>query len=644
MMNKILWNTLKQSPGILGAALVLTNAALATETSSMRLDSPSDLGNEAIHSVEWQQAEHSESLTLGNFVSGIQSLDYHANGSENLEVATTTETAEGEAPAQTATSEALSAPETAELQLAQVETADPAATSQVGISDLEQMEVYSQETDVMDQVTSVSQLSDVQPTDWAFQALQSLVERYGCIAGYPDGTYKGNRAMTRYEFAAGLNACLERVNELIAASTANLVTREDLAVLQRLQEEFAAELAALRGRVLALEARTAELEANQFSTTTKLRGEVIFFIGDTFGDRSEYTVAGGPNVDEEEDPTQSYFGYRARLNFDTSFTGEDLLRTRLEAKDVPNLSRENLTNTLMSRLGTDGGDGDFILDDLYYRFPIMNGKGQVYFGAKSLDLDDVQDPLSPFQSTGAGAASRFGRYNPTTFRGNEGTGAALKYQLNERMRLNLGYLANDGDSPDPSEGRGLFNGGHSAFLQFVYEPLDNLAIAIDYNRRYFREDDVNVSGGTGSFLANRPFGDTATTTDNLGFQTNWRIADKFELGGWLGVAWADDKASSGDGDDLDATILNFAITLAFPDLFREGSLGGIIVGMQPKVVYHTLERLEEDKTGIHIEAFYRYQVNDYVALIPGVYIVTDPEHTDENDTMVVTTFRTQFRF
>ena len=35
------------------------------------------------------------------------------------------------------------------------------------------------------QVTSVSQLSDVQPTDWAFQALQSLVERYGCIAGYP---------------------------------------------------------------------------------------------------------------------------------------------------------------------------------------------------------------------------------------------------------------------------------------------------------------------------------------------------------------------------------------------------------------------------------------------------------------------------
>ncbi|MEA5539142.1 iron uptake porin [Limnoraphis robusta Tam1] len=493
------------------------------------------------------------------------------------------------------------------------------------------------------QVTSVSQLSDVQPTDWAFQALQSLVERYGCIAGYPDGTYKGNRALTRFEFAAGVNACLERINELIGASTADLVTREDLAKLQRLMEEFAAELAALRGRVTVLEARAAELEANQFSTTTKLNGEVIFFIGDTFGDRAEYTVAGGPNVDEEEDPTQSYFGYRARLNFDTSFTGKDRLRTRLQARDIPRLSRENLTNTLMSRLGTDGGSETITMDDLYYRFPIMNGKAQVYFGAKGMNLDDVQDPISPFESTGKGASSRFGRYNPNTFRGPEGTGAALHYTFNDRLKVLLGYLADDGDAPNPEEGRGIFNGGHSAFLQLVYEPTDELVVSLAYNRRYFREDDVNVSGGTGSFLANRPFGNTATTTDNLGFQTNWRIAPFFEVGGWFGATWADDKGG-GSGDDLDATVLNFAVTLAFPDLLKEGDLGGIIVGMQPKVVYHTLDRLEEEKTGIHIEALYRFQFNEYISLIPAVFIITDPEHTDENDTVVVTTLRTTFRF
>jgi hypothetical protein len=105
--------------------------------------------------------------------------------------------------------------------------------------------------------TRVGQVtSDVKPTDWAFQALQSLVERYGCIVGYPDRTYRGNRALTRYEFAAGLNSCMDRVNELIAASTNDLAKKEDLEALRKLQQEFAGELAELRGKVDSLEARS----------------------------------------------------------------------------------------------------------------------------------------------------------------------------------------------------------------------------------------------------------------------------------------------------------------------------------------------------------------------------------------------------
>ena len=75
------------------------------------------------------------------------------------------------------------------------------------------------------QVTSVNQFGDVRPTDWAYQALSNLVEKYGCVAGYPNGSFKGGSAMTRYEAAALLNACLDRVTE---------VTDE----LQRLMEEF----------------------------------------------------------------------------------------------------------------------------------------------------------------------------------------------------------------------------------------------------------------------------------------------------------------------------------------------------------------------------------------------------------------------
>ncbi len=260
--------------------------------------------------------------------------------------------------------------------------------------------------DPMGQVTSVSQLSDVQPTDWAFQALQSLVERYGCIVGYPDGTYKGNRAMTRYEFAAGLNACLERITELIAAATADLVTRDDLAVLQRLQEEFAVELAELGGRVDALEARTAELEANQFSTTTKLNGEILFWLTDTWGERAG--ARGEPR--SENDRTEVALGYRVRLNFDTSFTGKDRLRARLQARDIPNWSGRDLTNTLMTRLGTDESNPDdtVTLNKLFYEFPVGD-QLKVIVGPQGIEVDDFQTVLSPFDSSGSGATSRFGR-------------------------------------------------------------------------------------------------------------------------------------------------------------------------------------------------------------------------------------------
>ncbi len=192
--------------------------------------------------------------------------------------------------------------------------------------------------DAMAQVTSVSQLSDVEPNDWAFQALRSLVERYGVIAGYPNGTYRGNRAMTRYEFAATLNAALTRVNQLIHAGEATLVRKDDLATLQKLQKDFAPELATLRGRVDALEAQTAQLEASEFSTTTKLDGEVILApTGGFSGNRSIRNSNTTPGVFPSGDLSTSQGNAnptvvaRVRLNLSTSFTGQDLLFTELQS-------------------------------------------------------------------------------------------------------------------------------------------------------------------------------------------------------------------------------------------------------------------------------------------------------------------------
>ena len=68
---------------------------------------------------------------------------------------------------------------------------------------------------LLQQVTSVNQFNDVYPTDWAYQALVRLVKTYGCVAGYPNGNFRGYIPITRYEAAALLASCLDRVTEMV---------------------------------------------------------------------------------------------------------------------------------------------------------------------------------------------------------------------------------------------------------------------------------------------------------------------------------------------------------------------------------------------------------------------------------------------
>ena len=478
----------------------------------------------------------------------------------------------------------------------------------------------------MNQVTSVSQLSDVRPTDWAFQALQSLVERYGCIAGYPDGTYRGNRALTRYEFAAGLNACLDQVTKLIGSSTSNFVTQEDLAVLQRLQEEFAAELASLRGRVDALEARTSELEANQFSTTTTLNGETIFAVSDTFG-----KAAVG------DDKTTANLGYRVRLNFDSSFTGTDRLRTRLQARN--NARYDRPTDTPMTRTNFDGdGGSEITLDKLSYQF-LIGSRTNVEIGAKGLTSDDVAPLINPyFDSAAQGAVSRFGAFNPAIYNTPGETGIAINHQLSDQLNLTLTYLTNT--AADSTEGNGLFNGSYGAIAQLTYSPSSDLDLALSYVRSYSRKNDVDLSLGTGSNNANQPFNQSATRGNHFGLQASWRPSSRFALSGWAGYVGAQQLS----GGDAKAQIWNGGVTFAFPDLFSEGNVGGLIVGVPPKVTRNDIKENKDNATSLHVEALYRIQVSDFISVTPGVYVITNTDHNKDNGTTWVGVLRTSFTF
>lgn len=553
-------------------------------------------------------------LVIPTFFSGVLVLSTVANAAE---IQTTTESAP---QAKSQVQEPITIAQTIQPESTQVTPTAVVANDSIG------------------QVTSVSQLSDVKPTDWAFEALQSLIERYGVITGLPNGTFQGNRPLTRYEFAAGLNAALDRLNELIATTTEDSVSRTDFATLQKLQEFFAEELTAIRGRVDKLEARTAKLEANQFSTTTKLQGDGIFILGDTFGKK----------VGGTKDETNAFTGYRVRLALQTSFTGKDQLTTSLTGSNIPNLNAS--TGTHQTRFAVEGSapiysDGSVFLDRLYYRFPVGD-KLNVWVGARALQPAVFTPTLNPLVGGLNGATSRFSSFNHTVYRpGFDGAGAAVAYKFNNQLQLNAGYIADNNFSNNPTAGNGLFNGNHLALGQLTFSPNRQLDVGLTYTRKYYGANNpLNVTGGTGTANAFRPFQTNATSSDNFGLQFNWKASSAVHVGGWFGYTLAHQES----GGKNDATIINTALTFAFPDLFQKGNLGGLVIGIPPKVTSNTYTvagvRREDKDTSLHLEAFYTFKLNNNISITPDLFVVTNPEGNSANNAVWVGSVRTTFTF
>lgn len=494
---------------------------------------------------------------------------------------------------------------------------------------LEQINQYTSTGDSA-QVTSVSQLSDVQPTDWAFIALESLIER-GCITGYRDRTFRGNQVITRYEFAASLNACLNKVNELISAGTTDLIAKEDLTTLRRLQEEFATELATLRGRVDNLEAQIAKLEAQQFSTTTELEGEVIFAISAAAG--ADKADGSGDEIDKN-----LTLSNRVRLNFETSFTGEDRLQARLQARNT--LSFTDATGTEMARLGFEGNnDNEVDLSQVEYRFP-LGEQVRVYVEAVGGGLNDFTYDLNPvgdITDSGTGSISRFGQGNPI-YRQGGGTGAGIIYKFAKDASLSVGYVAEDAN--DPEEGIG--GGSYGAIAQLTFRPSEAVGIGLTYVFSY-----NSLETGTGSERSNDPFDDETEklTANSYGVEISFQISPAVILGGWIGFtqAGAEDLP-----DKPKASIVNYAVTLAFLDLGKEGNVGGIVIGQPPKLINNDYEvggeKYKDEDTSLHLEAFYVFQATENIAITPGMLVIINPEHNNNNDTVYVGTIRTTFTF
>ncbi|BAZ10212.1 carbohydrate-selective porin OprB [Calothrix sp. NIES-4071] len=621
-MSNILWKSLVVSPAVLGATLLVSASAFAASGKTTQ-----------VNAVDSKVASNEATLTAST---------------ENTTKTTSVFTAV--TPIDTAKKTDL---------LAQ------AQPQQTNVNSIDEINKYGNEGrgNSQGQVTSVSQFSDVQPTDWAFQALQSLVERYGCIAGYPNGTYRGNRALTRYEFAAGLNACLDRVNELIATATADLVRKEDLATLQRLQEEFSAELATLRGRVDNLEARTAELEANQFSTTTKLVGEAIFAVTDAFGDRADSR-------------NNTVLQNRIRLDLQTSFTGRDVLHTRLAAGNGQRLNlgaRDGAGNDLgvngtfegtqnVNIIGTGNTTNGVALDWLAYYVPI--GPAQLYVAATGgihSDYAATNNPYFEDYDGGNGALSAFASENPI-YRIGGGAGAALNIPFGtgggilKPSSITVGYLGSEPNNP--GLGSGVFNGNYAALGQLNFNLGQRIALAATYVHGYHGAGstlfDAGGFGGTGNIVSpatgqsvigtNIPLVgtrqanvlDTPTNSNSYGASVAFRPSDKLSISGFVSYH---DLNSQGSGNDREAW--SYGAGIALPDFGKKGNVLGIFAGAEP----YSFNRASRNERNVpyHIEGFYKYRVSDNISITPGVIWLTNPGQTND-DNAIIGTLRTTFTF
>ncbi|HEY9649751.1 MAG TPA: iron uptake porin [Coleofasciculaceae cyanobacterium] len=603
-MSRIFWNALKVSPALLGASFLVASSTYAAQSVPQPTDAIAT--NQVVtpaESVVEPEAQLSESPIADTSASEL---------------------------AETPSTLNLTLPQSA--QVAQVPVGEGTTPNS---TILEQINQYDSEgyVESQDQVTNVSQLRDVSPGDWAYEALRSLVERYGCIAGYPDGTYRGNRAMSRYEFAAGLNACLNQIERLIGGG--DVVTREEFETLQRLVQEFQAELTTLGTRVDNLEGRVAFLEDHQFSTTTKLNGEVIFALADIFG--------GEDNVQGDRDfEDNTVFFDRVRLNLDTSFTGKDRLRTRLQAGNYNEFDIQGSGGlTREGRLGfTAGGDNDVTLDKLWYRFPVSDFATAHIF-ANAGNFDDFVPLLNPaMESSGTGSISRFGRYSPIYRMGGQNAGVGLSLGAKSPIRIDVGYLA--GNANNPGQDGGIFEGSYSALGQLTFQPSSKFSVAATYVNGYVTNPSGNggeLGHGTGSLASNLSTG-RPVVSNSLGLGASFAFSPKLILSGWGSYTEA---TVIGRGQ---ADIWQWAGTLALLDVGSEGSVLGFVVGMEPKLtdVDGPIGLNEDNDTGLHLEGFYKFQLTENISVTPGLIWLTSPGHNSDNDDTFVGTVRTTFTF
>jgi Carbohydrate-selective porin, OprB family/S-layer homology domain len=459
-------------------------------------------------------------------------------------------------------------------------------------------------------VTSVDELSDVQPTDWAYQALKALIERYNLLLGYSDRTFRGNRSLTRYEFAATIDAALAELRR--QTDLGQSVDTADLETIAQLQRNYYQALTELETRLdRRIEPRLEMLEAQRFSATTQLRGQVLVALTD--GNAKATLVQ------------------RSQLNLTTSLTGPDLLFTQLEAGnnggDAVSLAQNqdgDLAGNLLGTTGLFAGAGglDYTevsdslrVNRLYYAFK-PNDDLTLVLGAK-LAPSDFIDRNRFANSAARDFNSSFFLNNPLIIQNRidrpGGGGLALVWTP-ERIPMTLTALYAAGNAGNPETG-GLLEDPYQGSIELEFQPHRAWLLRLQYTHAAIDGMDI----------------------DAVGLNAEWALSPLLGVFGRVGIADYDDF-NSVLSREVEGHPRTWALGFNLRNFPIPGNFAGVAIG-QPFI-----SDALGDATQTNFEAFYHLQLSDNLSLSPALIVVSDADNDSDNGIIWQGVLRTVFSF
>jgi len=448
----------------------------------------------------------------------------------------------------------------------------------------------------------------------------------------------------------------------------------------------------LRGRVDGLEKKVGKLEAQQFSTTTKLRGEVTMVMGglsySSVNPNNNSAVTSLSSSNPGSNPSAGAarnavsFNYDMRLNFNTSFTGKDLLFTRLRSGNFRGSAFGGGTTTAgvvnsarLDKASSDGSNNsqqNVFLDRLYYSFPIGNElTATLAPRARNTEMIAFRpqaynaDILDFFTLAGAPNA-----YNKAT---GAGFGLVWKQKVkkgNPYLTASVNYVAQQGMGGDPNggitssaagqttaAGGGLFNASSASNVTVqIGGRGSNWGVAALYR---FGTCGTDLRDGT-------PMAAYAMACNGQNSATNGNNASSNSLGlgaywqpketGWIpsiSLGWGYTgftQSSTTNTANPQFNPLNVSAAQSWSAMFQwdnafaKGNAAGFALG-QPSFATALRNGATPGDSNFAFEWFYRFRVSDNISVTPAVFYLNNSVgalNSGLSNTGVLV--QTQFRF